>query len=182
MKPALRLIRAAATVLAFAALPYATNAAEPQPSPISRPATGDRITANIVLNQLRAMGFQGEVSVDDKGQPRISTVIDGYKMVIFLYDCEKDGRAEDRACGNVMFYSGYILDGGISADTMNKWNAQKRFARAHMYSRDDGKVEARLEIDVYFADTGADAGRMFKEYFDLMRHQVRDFRKLIDFS
>jgi Putative bacterial sensory transduction regulator len=186
MKPALRLLRAAATVLVFAAAPLTTHAAEPtpgpSPSPISRPATGDRITANIVLNQLRALGFQGEVSVDDKGQPRIVTTIDGYKMAIFFYGCETTGQPEDRACTNMLFYSSYIMERGVTADTMNRWNTQKRFARAYVESRNDGKVNATIEIDVYFADTGADPARMFREYFDLMRIQAREFRKQIDFS
>ena len=58
----------------------------------------------------------------------------------------------------------------------------KRFTRASVEKRDDGKINVSLEIDVIFADTGADAGRMFREYFDLMKHQAAQFRKFIDFS
>jgi hypothetical protein len=188
MRPALNAFRAAAAAIVLAAAPLAAGSAlASQPSPLpgassSKPATGDRITAGIIVRELRAMGFQTEVRSDDKGNIRIATKIDGYKWVIDLYGCTKTGEVEDRTCTNAMFASGYIMENAITAAQMNEWNMKKRFARAYVYNRDDGKYEAVLEVDVYFADTGADPAKSFREHFEIMRHQVNEFRKHIQFS
>jgi hypothetical protein len=175
---ATKTLRAAATALVLAAVPVAAYAADPQPSPISRPSSSDRITAGKVLEQLRAMGFQGEVKADEDGSPRIVTMVDGYKWIIYFYGCDKDGALESRGCSSLTLRTGLVVD-QVTAESVNKWNSEKRYARAYTVVGDNGKTILLLDLDYYMTE-GTDAVKAFNAHFELMRHQARAFRKHVD--
>lgn len=175
---AIKTLRAAATALVLAAVPVAAYAADPQPSPISRPSASDRITAAKVLEQLRAMGFQGEIKADDKGDPRIVTMVDGYKWIIYFYGCDKEGAAENRTCSSLTLRTGLVVD-QITAESVNKWNTENRYARASTIIGDNGKTIVLLDLDYYMPE-GTDAVKAFNAHFELMRYQARSFRKHLD--
>jgi hypothetical protein len=148
------------------------------------PAAGssDRITAGIAMRELRAMGYQATLDADSRGVPRITVNVDGYRWGIGFYTCDNGPQLEDRRCGSLQFYSGYTMNAPVSTVTMNKWNTEKRFARGYTFTNSDGKPTAQVEIDVYYINSGADPGRMFRGYFSIMKIQAADFRKLINFN
>jgi hypothetical protein len=143
--------------------------------------TSDRVTAAIVVRELRAMGYTATVSADGRGEPRVSTTVDNYKWVIFFYVCSKTGDLDQRPCLSLQFFSGYTMDQPVSTLTMNVFNAKNRYIRA--YVDDSGaKTAARVSMDVMFGETGADPARNFRAHFKMMRLQTTEFRKTINFK
>jgi hypothetical protein len=106
--------------------------------------------------------------------------IDGYDWSIYFYDCAPGAR-DDRQCASYQFYSGYTLKQPASPDVINKWNTQQRYAKAYTYVQRSGSHSARIEIDVRSADTGADPGRTFRVYFNVMKDKAALFRKTVGY-
>jgi hypothetical protein len=153
------------------------------PTPTSPPATAtaDRITPGIVMRELRALGFQAELTAGTDGDPRVAITVESYKWAVFFYGCGKAGELEQRQCLSLQFFSGYSLKEPVSAFTMNKWNAENRYTRAYTATTDQGPA-ARISMDVMFGSTGADPGKNFRAYFNMMKYQTAQFRKLINFN
>src|SRR5262245_19113800 len=97
--------------LAIAAEPGETPAPSPAPAsapPSSAPTSNDRITAAIIVRELKAMGYSATVDIDDSGDPRVNMKIDGHDWSVYFYDCASGAR-DDRQCVSYQFYSGYTL-------------------------------------------------------------------------
>jgi len=188
----IRAALAAALAVAFGAgIAFAQGISEPggptptppatPPGTSTAPASGDRVTAAIVLRELRQLGVAADVNADSRGEPRIEATVDKYKWAIFFYGCDKDGALEQRTCASLQFFSGYTMNSPISALTMNKFNAENRYIRA--YTAITGQTfAARISMDVMFGGTGGDPARVFRSYFTMMKFQTTEFRKLIKFD
>jgi Putative bacterial sensory transduction regulator len=173
-----------ALILTLATVSQFAFAAEPGQTPSSRPSppiastSSDRITAAIIVRELKALGHASTVDTDSSGDPRVNMSIDGYEWSIYFYDCAS-GPLDDRKCVSYQFYSGYTLQQAAAQDTINKWNTDQRYAKAYTYVQRDGSHSARIEIDVRSADTGADPAQTFRIYFGIMRDKARQFRKTV---
>lgn len=166
--------------LAIAAEPGQTTTAPSSTPPSSAPTSNDRITAAIIVRELKEMGYSSSVDIDDSGDPRVNMTIDGYDWSIYFYDCASGAR-DDRQCVSYQFYSGYTLKQPASPDIINKWNTEQRYAKAYSYIQRNGSHSARIEIDVRSAGTGADPGRTFRAYFGIMKDKAVQFRNEIGF-
>lgn len=151
------------------------------PTPPSTPGAADRVTAAVVMRELRAMGYQSELSAAGDGAPRIATTVDGYKWALFFYGCAKQGDLDQRSCLSLQFFSGYTVSQPVSAFTTNKFNSENRYIRAYTGQTDAGPA-ARISMDVMFGGTGADPARNFRVHVNMMKHQTAQFRKLINFN
>ncbi len=187
----IRVAFAAAAVALAAGMAVAQGISEPggpAPNPSTPPANptppagrSDKISAAIVLRELRQLGVAADVSADSRGEPRIEATVDKYKWAIFFYGCDKDGALEQRNCGSLQFFSGYTMNSPISALTMNKFNSENRYIRA--YTAITGQTfAARISMDVMFSGTDGDPARIFRSYFAMMKFQTTEFRKLINFN
>ena len=176
----LALIFALATVshLAMAAEPGQTPSSSPPASSPPTSGAADRITAGIIVRELKVMGYSSSVDIDDSGDPRVNMSIDGYDWSIYFYDCAA-GPRDDRKCVSYQFYSGYTLQRPASQDTINKWNTDQRYAKAYTYVQRNGSHSARIEVDVRSAGTGADPAQTFRVYFDIMKDKARQFRNTV---
>jgi hypothetical protein len=164
-------------VLAAALAPPLVRA-QPAGAPFAR-AT-DSINARFILNELKKDGFVARLDTDSSGDPRISLKVDGYDWSIYFYACAA-GDTEARPCVSYQFYSGYTSDKPVPLSVINKWNTEKRYARAYNYVQRDGKTSARIEIDVLAEGTSASRGDTFRAFFQKMKEAAQDFRKMIDF-
>lgn len=151
-----------------------------RPNPATAPA-GDRVSAGLVLRELRQSGASGEIGADSRGDPRIDAKVESYNWAVFFYGCDKQGALEDRLCNSLQFFSGYTMNSPISAVTTNKFNAENRFIRAYTAVVDQ-RFAARISMDVMFAGTGADPTRSFRSHYSMMKLQTGEFRKLINFK
>jgi len=180
--PLAALLAAAALLGAGAA--QAQGISEPggpaRPNPGAAPAS-DRVSAGLVLRELRQSGATAEIGTDSRGEPRIDAKVESYNWAVFFYGCDKQGALEERLCSSVQFFSGYTMNNPISAVTTNKFNAENRFIRAYTAVVDQ-RFAARISMDVMFAGTGADPTRSFRSHFSMMKLQTAEFRKLINFK
>jgi hypothetical protein len=179
----------ALAVVSGLAMSRPASAAEPEPTPTPSPSspplsswtpgnTNDHITAAIIVRELKVLGYSSTVDVDDSGDPRVNMAIDGYDWSIYFYECAPGAR-DDRRCISYQFYSGYTLASAVASDVINKWNTQQRYAKAYTYMQRNGSHSARIEIDVRSAGTGADPGRTFRLYFNIMKDKAAQFRKTV---
>lgn len=151
--------------------------AAPSTAPAAAPST-DRITATIIVRELKALGRSPDVDTDDSGDPRVNMAVDGYNWSIYFYDCAAGAR-DDRQCASYQFYSGYTLKQPVAPDVINKWNTEQRYAKAYTYVQRNGSHSARIEIDVRSAGTGADPARAFRIHFNIMKDKTAQFRKIV---
>jgi hypothetical protein len=166
--------------LALAAEPGPTpTPSAPAPSPTAS-TSNDRITAAIIVKELKTLGYGSTVDIDDSGDPRVNMSIDGFDWSIYFYDCAPGAR-DDRQCNSYQFYSGYTLKQSVSPDVINKWNTERRYAKAYTTVQRNGSHSARIEIDVRSAGTGADPARTFRIYFNIMKDRAAEFRKVVDY-
>jgi hypothetical protein len=147
-------------------------------------STGDtveRISASVIAHELEAMSFTAKIDQDDTGDPRVTTKVDGFEWSIYFYDCASGVLAE-RGCASYQFYTGYIVPASFPLTTINKWNTEKRYAKAYSYVQRDHSNNARIELDVLLAGTGADPAKSFRANFVKMRNAAEGFRKAIGFQ
>jgi len=164
------------------ALPLAAAAALVVTASASRgeEASG-AISAGVVAGQLQALGYAAKINSDKSGDPRVKATVDGFSWDIFFYDCAS-GALEQRGCASFQFYTGYTVPTDFPLQTINKWNTDKRFAKAYSYVKHDGKNDARIEVDVLIAGTLADPAKTFRAYFAKMKAAAENFRKVIGCS
>jgi hypothetical protein len=158
---------------AAAALTVAASAARAEES-----AASGTISASVVAGQLQALGYTAKINSDKSGDPRVKATVDGFAWDVFFYDCGS-GPLEQRGCASFQFYTGYTVANDFSLQTINKWNTDKRFAKAYTYVKHDGKNDARIEVDVLVAGTLADPAKTFRAYFVKMKNAAENFRKAI---
>jgi hypothetical protein len=139
------------------------------------------ISAGVVASQLQALGYTAKINSDKSGDPRVKATVDGFSWDIFFYDCGS-GPLEQRGCASFQFYTGYTVPNDFSLQTINKWNTDKRYAKAYTYVKHDGKNDARIEVDVLVAGTLADPAKTFRAYFVKMKTAADNFRKVIGCS
>ena len=159
------------TVLALIVPLAAAEAQEPS----------DRISAGLVVNELRAMGYSAKIDQDESGDPRVNTKVDGYDWSVYFYDCGS-GPLGERTCISFQFYSGYNVAKSFPQQTINKWNIEKRYAKAYTYVQRDGTNNARIEVDVLMEGTQADPRQTFRAYFTKMKNSAEAFRDTIGFK
>jgi len=143
-------------------------------------AANERISARIVANELRAMNYSARIDQDESGDPRVNTNVDGFDWQVYFYDCGT-GTLEDRGCVSYQFYSGYEVAAKFPLATINKWNTEKRYAKAYTYVQRDRSNSARIEIDVLVEGTGSDPAQSFRAYFVKMKNSAAEFRQAIGF-
>jgi len=168
------------TVLRVGALALAATVVVSHTAGAQEPAAPDSVSARFVLDELRKDGFIAKLDADSNGDPRISLKVDGYDWSIYFYACAP-GDNETRPCVSYQFYSGYTSARAVPLATINKWNTEKRYARAYNYVQRDGKTSARIEIDVLAEGTSANRAETFRAFFQKMKEATQDFRKMIDF-
>lgn len=161
------------------ALPFAAAAALMVTASVSlAEETSGAISASVVASQLQALGYTAKINSDKSGDPRVKATVDGFAWDIFFYDCGS-GPLDQRGCASFQFYTGYTVPNDFPLQTINKWNTDKRFAKAYSYVKHDGKNDARIEVDVLIAGTLADPAKTFRAYFVKMKNGAENFRKAI---
>ncbi len=145
----------------------------------------DRITAGIIANELRALGFNPSIDADDQGDPRVNVSVDGHKWQVYFYDCSGDP-LEDRRCLSFQFFADNGMPRPVPQELINKWNKEYRYAKAYLQQGNQPGCPdqrhgcaARIEIDVLTAGTGANPAHTFRAYFEVARRRAAGFRQYI---
>lgn len=115
-------------------------------------------------------GIPAKLTTDAIGDPLIEFRNGSDSLQLYFYDCE-----DNVECLALQFFSGYIVDGGVSLETINQWNTDRRFVRA--YLTDEGA--ARIEMDVATSWDGI-TYRDFRDLYDLWMESVALFEDRIN--
>ena len=92
-----------------------------------------------ILNLARGYG-SATLGTQDSGAPKIFGKIEGQPYTIYFSSCNADTHKD---CEDLDFYAGYL---GVkpTADKVNSWNQNTRFARAYL----DSDGDAGMDMDV----------------------------------
>lgn len=94
--------------------------------------------ASVGAAMLRS-GYQGLVSKDDLGDPKIESAAAGYKFSVFFYGC-----TDHLKCDSLQFYASFDGDPSRDAAFANTWNADKRFMQ--MSVKPDHTIVVRYDV------------------------------------
>jgi hypothetical protein len=145
---------------------------------------GDSITADIVMNEIRDIGWAATDYEDSAGNPRIATQVDQHNWAIVLHDCSP-GVLEQRQCRWFEFIVDTQMPSPVPTELINKWNKEYRYARASLQQGNQvgcpgqGNCTARIATDVLVTGTRGDPARTFRGYFDVIRRRSSGFRHYI---
>ena len=167
----MRTLMAAATILGSALWLAPASGAQPV-----LPAQGQNanVTADpqVLAALVRSEGYKVTIDHTDDGDPFLQTDVDGTPFTIFLNNC-----IAGKSCRTVQFYAGFSVSTPRRLDLINRWNQQKRFAKAYI----DDQNDPRLEMDLNLAGGGVARGN-FLENFRVWIRLLTAFKKHIGWN
>lgn len=137
------------------------------------PAAAQTVQAtkpDTVMTALRNAGYRAMLSKDNVGDPVIKSGAAGVDFSVLFYNC-----TEHKDCKTVQFYAGFVKK-GVTLDTINKWNAEHRFARVYLDDDKDPRIEMDLDLD-----SGGMSPGLFKANIATWESLLGEFQKAIDF-
>jgi hypothetical protein len=105
-----------------------------KPGDIDAKVPDDMITASrigMIVKSLEKAGFEVEVNKDSAGAPRIASTDKEQPFTISFYGC-----TDGVDCGYIQFLNGWNMKNGVTAVTIEQWNADQVWGQAF---RDDEK-------------------------------------------
>jgi len=120
-------------LVSFAALATAAPA-------VARPITNG-ISGEEMVKILQEAGYRATLSKDDEVDPLIKSAVAGKDFNVVMYGCE-NGR-----CKSFQFLAGFDLDKGSTAEVMNDWNRNRRFASAYLDDENDPFLQMDLDVE-----------------------------------
>lgn len=162
----------AATLLAGFLCAGVASAQLPPPGG-SRRAIMD-ISAEELAAILRAEGYQAKIGIDSDGDPKIDSAMDGTNYEILFYDCTKGDNAR---CKSYQFSTTFSrLSPAPTAESMNAWNEEKRFAQASVNNR------GRARLTMNCSPRGTVGDDNFKHVLSWWKVATREFKQHIGFK
>lgn len=94
--------------------------------------------------------------------PYIESNRGGLKFLVLFMNCD-----EGKNCKTLQYYMGFSDAKDVSLDRLNKWNKEKRFARA--YKDDEGDPVLEMDVDLDFGGIPREnVGETFNTWSSLM--------------
>jgi hypothetical protein len=123
-----------------------------------------------IASLIQDLGFQAKLGEDDVGDPVIHSSSGGVEFNIYFYDCTDNER-----CKSLHFSAGYDLPDGTTLETLQAWNADKRFASAYA----DHENDPFLQMDIN--TEGGITEQNFESWFRFWQALKGEFEAYIDF-
>ncbi len=146
---ATRAIVALSTATLFAAVPAhaeLVNAANPE----------------AIKAIVESQGWPATIVEKAGDDPYIESNRGGLKFLVLFMNC-----TENKNCKTLQYYMGFSDAKDISLDKLNKWNKDKRFARA--YKDNEGDPVLEMDVDLDFAGIPREnVGETFNTWASLM--------------
>ena len=73
-----------------------------------------------------------QLVTDSDGDPRINAQTEDTRYTVFFYDC-----TDGKQCQSVQFNASWKQQQPLSAETLNRWNRDKRFGQAYLDADQD---------------------------------------------
>lgn len=128
------------------------------------------VTGPMVQGWLQDLGYRAELTTDSVDDPLIYSVTSGTNFSIWFYGCDDTAM---ETCNSIQFYAGYDLDQGTSAQVINTFNREWRFAKAYY----DDEKDPILKLDLSFV--GGVSRGAFEDYLDIWETTVAEFETAI---
>lgn len=93
---------------------------------------------------VESQGWPATLIAKDKDDPYIESNRDGLKFLVLFMNC-----TDNKDCKTLQYYMGFSDAKDTSLDMLNRWNKEKRFARA--YKDDAGDPVLEMDVDLDFA-------------------------------
>lgn len=151
-----------------------TSAPETPPSPSPPPASpttegetfSSGVTREEIARYLTSLGYSAKATTDANNNDVVKSAVDGVTFNVYFYNCKLE------RCGEIQFSAGWTMHTMPSADTLNAWNRQKRFARAYTNSEAKGLF---IEMDLNLRETTSN--EQIDEYLRFWKILLADFKK-----
>lgn len=135
----------------------------------SNPCPKDMICASDPTSVAAAVmksGYQGLLSKDDLGDPKIDSAAAGYRFQLLFYGCD-----DHKACDSLQFHASFTPEPPRLAEFANEWNGRKRFTQMAV----NQKGEVRLTYDL--ATIGGINARNFADVMEWWTSMLGEFAK-----
>lgn len=110
---------------------------------VAEPLTRGGITMEEIAGLMRARGMPTLVSVDDSGDPKVVSKINGVNFDVICYP----KAANSDLCGSIQFSAAFDLEDGTTHDRINVWNRSRRYGQAWLDEDMDPYVDMNLELE-----------------------------------
>lgn len=122
-----------------------------------------------IVNIARGYG-SATLGTDNVGDPKITGRIDGVKYSIYFMGCSNNTN-----CDSIQFSAGWSMSAAKrpSLNTINTWNAKKRFGKAYL----DSDGDPRIEIDLPLSEVSVS---YLERYFGWWQVALRYFKEYIN--
>lgn len=105
------------------------------------PATAQVLgDADVIDALMTAQGYDVKITIDDYGDPQITSHIDDIRFDIYFYDCER------RTCDSIQFTAGFDMPNPQDIGRMNSWNRDSRLAKVYLDDEGDPFLETNLVL------------------------------------
>lgn len=128
----------------------------------------DGLTSAEVAKWLQDAGYTATVGVDEAGDPKISSAVDGINFNVYFYDCEAKPR-----CKAIQFSAGFDLDTPLAAAKINEWNKANRYLKAYIDEQGDPHVDYDVNLNAGRTKEGLD------DDFSVWTSMVGDFATFV---
>ena len=113
--------------------------------------TGSRVS--LIVAALEKAGFEVEVTKDNAGAPKISSTDKEQPFSIHFYGC-----TDGVDCGYIQFLNGWNMKNGVTAVTIEQWNADQVWGQAFRDDEKDPWIGVTVNLrggvtEANFADT-----------------------------
>lgn len=116
-----------------------------------------------------AYGLPVERGLDDAGDPRIDSRVEGVHFQVLFYNCEL------LECRSIQFVAGFDMEDGMAMSRVNGWNRGKRWGKVYLDDENDPFVEMDVNLDF-----GGVTSEGFDDSIDIWRLVIDEFKDYID--
>lgn len=95
-----------------------------------------------ITQVLQSRGYRAMLETDPVGDPMIRSSAAGATFVIYFYEC-----TDNKDCGAIQFYAGFIRENPPSKDVIHTWNAENRYGKAYIDRENDPVIEMDVQMD-----------------------------------
>ncbi len=111
---------------------------------------------------VESQGWPATIIAKPGDDPYIESNRNGLKFLVLFMNCD-----EGKKCKTLQYYMGFNDAKDVTLDKLNKWNKDKRFARA--YKDDEGDPVLEMDVDLDFAGIPREnVGETFNTWATLM--------------
>jgi hypothetical protein len=111
---------------------------------------------------VESQGWPATIITKAGDDPYIESSRNGLKFLVLFMNCD-----EGKKCKTLQYYMGFSDAKDVTLEKLNKWNKDKRFARA--YKDDEGDPVLEMDVDLDFAGIPREnVGETFNTWATLM--------------